>query len=61
MSAPNVHQLHAGVAEGGKLLALKGQHREALVCYREALRMARSVNAPQVFARHYLHCVLDKP
>ncbi len=59
MSAPQVHKLHAGIAESGKLLALKGQHRQALARYREALRLAQSVRAPQVFARHYLHCVLE--
>lgn len=58
MNAP-AHALHAGIAEGGKLLALRGRHREALERYREALRLAQSMGAPQVFARHYLHCVLE--
>lgn len=53
------HSLHSGIAEGGKLLALRGRHREALERYREALRLAQSIGAPQLFARHYLHCVLD--
>ncbi|MFT4251022.1 MAG: hypothetical protein QM608_00870 [Caulobacter sp.] len=56
---PDVHRLHAGVAEAGKLLALKGRHDEALAKYREALRLAHGVRAPQIFARHYLHCVLE--
>lgn len=56
---PDVHRLHAGVAEAGKLLALKGRHDEALAKYREALRLAHGLRAPQVFARHYLHCVLE--
>lgn len=56
---PDIHRLHAGVAEAGKLLALRGRHDEALSKYREALRLAHGVRAPQVFARHYLHCVLE--
>ncbi len=59
MTAPDPHRLHAGVAESGKLLALKGQHKHALSRYREALRLAHSARAPQIFARHYLHCVLE--
>lgn len=56
---PSIHQLHAGIAESGKLLALQGRHQAALERYREALRMAQSAGAPQIFARHYLHCVLE--
>ncbi len=55
----NIHALHAGIAESGKLLALKGRHEQALVRYREALQLAQSARAPQIFARHYLHCVLE--
>ena len=59
MSAEARHRLHAGIAESGKLLALAGKHKEALLRYREALRLAHAAGAPQVFARHYLHCVLE--
>jgi tetratricopeptide (TPR) repeat protein len=59
MTGETVHRLHAGVAEGGKLLALKGRHAEALARYREALRLAQSLRAPQIFALHYLHCVIE--
>lgn len=59
MSALHAHRIHVGVAEGGKVLALKGRHADALVRYREALRLACSARAPQVFPRHYLHCVLE--
>lgn len=55
----DIHRLHAGVAEAGKVLALKGRHDQALAKYREALRLAHGVRAPQIFARHYLHCVLE--
>ena len=58
-TATNIHELHIGIAEGGKLLALRGRHAQALECYREALRLAQAARAPQVFARHYLHCVLE--
>lgn len=53
------HRLHIGIAEQGKLLALRGRHAEALAHYREALRMAHARGAPQVIGRHYLHCVLE--
>ncbi len=56
---PSPHRLHASVAEAGKLLALKGRHGEALAKYREALRLAHALRAPQIFPRHYLHCVLE--
>ncbi|KQZ22032.1 MULTISPECIES: hypothetical protein [Caulobacter] len=59
MTRPDVHGLHASIAEAGKVLALKGRHPEALAKYREALRLAQGVRAPQIFARHYLHCVLE--
>lgn len=53
------HMLHVGIAESGKLAALKGRHREALLRYREALRLAGAAGAPHVFGRHYLHCILE--
>ena len=59
MKIDGVHRLHMGVAEAGKLLALKGRHQEALAKYREALQLAHGARAPQLFARHYLHCVLE--
>ncbi|GAA0743296.1 hypothetical protein GCM10009075_25890 [Sphingomonas trueperi] len=53
------HQVHIGIAEAGKMLAIKGRHKEALERYREALRLAQSAQAPDVFGRHYLQCVLE--
>ncbi|WP_339913748.1 hypothetical protein [uncultured Brevundimonas sp.] len=58
-AAPNRHRMHMAVAEAGKRLALKGRHDEALMKYREALRLAYAAAAPQVFPRHYLHCVIE--
>jgi tetratricopeptide (TPR) repeat protein len=55
----NVHELHLAVAEFGKILALKHQHAQALQHYREAIRMAVSAKAPEVFFRHYSQCVLE--
>lgn len=55
----NSIRLHLGIAEQGKLLALKGQHEPALAHYREALRMAVSSAAPEVFFRHYTQCVME--
>ncbi|TFI59037.1 peptidylprolyl isomerase [Sphingomonas parva] len=56
---PDRHRLHMGIAEAGKLLAVNGRHKEALNRYREALRLAHSAQAPQLFGRHYLQCVLE--
>lgn len=53
------HALHFGIAEQGKLFALRGRHREALGQYREALRLAAHAGAPQVVARHYFHCAVE--
>ena len=56
---PGSHQVHIGIAEAGKVLAIKGRHKEALERYRDALRLAQSARAPDVFGRHYLQCVLE--
>lgn len=53
------HALHYGIAEQGKLLALKGQHAPALRHYQEALRLAVNQGAPELFFRHYTGCVLE--
>ena len=54
-----IHDLHFSVAETGKLHALKGDQKQALTHYREALRLAVSSKAPEVFFRHYTQCVLE--
>ncbi|AJQ97764.1 hypothetical protein [Gynuella sunshinyii] len=54
-----VHVLHLSIAEHGKLLALKHQHKDALRHYQEAIRMAVSIRAPEIFFRHYTQCVLE--
>jgi tetratricopeptide (TPR) repeat protein len=51
--------MHWSIAESGKLYALKGNHVEALCRYREALRLAVSSKAPEVFFRHYTQCALE--
>ncbi len=53
------HEVHLSIAEAGKLHALKGNHKEALRHYREAIRLAVSSKAPEVFFRHYTQCVLE--
>lgn len=59
MESSAAHGLHLSIAETGKLMALKGNHTEALHHYREALRLAVSSKAPEVFFRHYTQCVLE--
>lgn len=58
-ASAGTHAYHLGVAEAGKCCALKGDHVEALRHYREAIRLAVSARAPEVFFRHYSQCVLE--
>jgi tetratricopeptide (TPR) repeat protein len=51
--------MHMGLAEQGKLHALAAEHKLAMLYYREAIRMATSQGAPEVFFRHYLECLLE--
>lgn len=51
--------LHLSIAEQGKIHMLAGRHAEALRHFREAIRMAVSARAPEVFFRHYTQCVLE--
>lgn len=53
------HSIHLSIAETGKLFALKGNHDKALLHYREAIQLAVSSKAPEVFFRHYTQCVLE--
>ncbi len=50
---------HLGFAERGKLHALAGDHREALIHYRAAMGLAVEQGAPEVFFRHYMECSLE--
>ena len=59
MTGAAAHGVHLGIAEYGKVRALKGDHDEALRHYREALRLAVSSRAPEVFFRHYTQCVME--
>lgn len=56
---PTGIKLHMGIAEQGKLYAIEGNHKLALLYYRNA--MSRSVEAkdPEVFFRHYLEAALE--
>ena len=58
-SSDNHAALHLGIAEQGKLHALKGAHDEALRHYQQALRLAVDAGAPEVFFRHYTQCVME--
>ncbi|MCB9529514.1 MAG: peptidylprolyl isomerase [Myxococcales bacterium] len=52
-------RIHLGVAEQGKLHALRGEHPLALQHYREAMNQAVRFGEPEVFYRHYLECALE--
>ncbi|TVQ72235.1 MAG: tetratricopeptide repeat protein [Oceanospirillales bacterium] len=59
MTTENIHIMHLGLAEQGKIHALKNEHQEALKHYREAIKIAVSLKAPEVFFRHYTQCVVE--
>ena len=59
MAEGALHLLHLSIAEQGKLHLLQGRHEEALRHFREAIRIAVSARAPEVFFRHYTQCVLE--
>lgn len=52
-------RLHIGLAEQGKLYALGGDHKRALLYYRRAIRMSVQRGDPEIFFRHYLECVME--
>ncbi|NJM51403.1 MAG: peptidylprolyl isomerase [Sphingomonadales bacterium] len=55
----NAHIMHLSIAEYGKLCLIKGDVGEALRHFREAIQLSVSAKAPEVFFRHYTHCVLE--
>ncbi|QRN96310.1 hypothetical protein JRI60_46080 [Archangium violaceum] len=60
MNAPRpTPPAHLGIAEQGKLHALRGEYEVALLHYREAMRQAVRRNDPEVFFRHYLECAIE--
>ncbi len=52
-------QLHMGIAEQGKLYALEGNHKLALLYYQTAISMTIKAKDPEIFFRHYLECSLE--
>ena len=50
---------HLELAVSGHDAALRGDHRAALVRYREAMHVAVASGAPEVFFRHYLEATLE--
>ena len=52
-------KLHMGIAEQGKVYALRGRHDLALVYYRHAIHMTVQAQDPEIFFRHYLECVME--
>lgn len=59
MSENKADMIHLGIAEQGKLYALKNNHPEALRHYREALKMVSDHKAHELFAQHYLQCTME--
>lgn len=55
----NNPNLHLQIAENGKILALKGDHKEALRHYKEAMRMCQSVDNSELFLQHYSLCAME--
>ncbi|MNK05419.1 hypothetical protein D3C87_233010 [compost metagenome] len=55
----NKPNLHLQIAENGKILALKADHKEALRHYKEAMRMCQTVENSEVFLQHYSLCAME--
>ncbi len=51
--------LHLQIAENGKVLALRGDHKEALRHYKEAMRMCQTTENSEVFLQHYSLCAME--
>lgn len=51
--------MHYCVAEKGKLYALKGNHKEALRYFKEALRMCQGQPGADIFFQHYSLCAME--
>lgn len=52
-------QLHMGVAEQGKIYAVQGNHKLALVYYQTAINMTVQAGDPELFFRLYLESSLE--
>jgi tetratricopeptide (TPR) repeat protein len=55
----NKSNLHLQIAENGKVLALRGDHKEALRHYKEAMRMCQTVENSEMFLQHYSLCAME--
>jgi tetratricopeptide (TPR) repeat protein len=51
--------MHFQIAENGKVLALKNNHKEALRHYKEAMRMCQTVEGSELFLQHYSLCAME--
>lgn len=56
---PEGIQLHMGVAEQGKIYAVEGNHKLALVYYQTAINMTVQAGDPELFFRLYLESALE--
>ena len=59
MSETRQFDAHVRLAEAGKAAALRGDHANALLRYRDAMRLAAEQQAPAVLRRHYLEISLE--
>jgi tetratricopeptide (TPR) repeat protein len=59
MSSTGNINLHYSIAEQGKVLALQGNHKEALRHYKEALRMCQTLPNADLFFQHYSLCAME--
>lgn len=56
---PQGMKLHLGIAEQGKVYALAGRHKLALVYYQTAIAMTVEAGDPELFFRSYLESALE--
>ena len=55
----NKYHLHMGIAEQGKMYALSGDHKMALLYYKNAMHLTVQAKDPEIFFRHYLEVALE--
>lgn len=55
----NKPNLHLQIAENGKVMALKGDYKEALRHYKEAMKMCQTMENSEVFLQHYSLCAME--
>lgn len=58
LASPDI-EMHLGIAEQGKVYAVEGHHKMALLYYQTAISMTVEAGDPELFFRSYLESALE--